>query len=293
MGVNETNKDDKTTLWSIVIKAAYRKRRSKRRQAECGGVVNGNGNDCSLNSDDSSMLTDSYGNSDRPGSDNNYSKGEYYYNQNFEKRGNNNNNSGSCDDLLKFLLEPSGNPRNSSDDSKKPNRNVNNGNSNSSTTFTGENGSFLNELFSNDKLSGNSGSKLSLDCKGEIIIEDTNLMNNSARQIDWLGLMEGRVYINENMAGTCLQPFSGAYKRTKGKRWSLEQTEKFYDALSLFGTDLMLVKSVFPEFTDKQVHDKFKAEEKRNKEKLDNILLNNKRKLTKEDIDKFNLKYNN
>ncbi|KAH7650518.1 hypothetical protein FG379_003590 [Cryptosporidium bovis] len=285
MGGNEANKGDKATLWSIVIKAAYRKRRSKRKQVEREDVTNSNSVDLNC-TDPTSAGT--YRNSERSGNVNTSSKEENYYDKNFD--GGNNNNSESCDDLLKFLLEPSMGSGNVNNENKKMNTNCNI--NNSSTIFTGENGSFLNEIFSTDKLSGNGGSKLSLDCKGEIIIEDTSLMSNSGRQIDWLGLMEGRVYINENMAGTCLQPFSGAYKRTKGKRWSLEQTEKFYDALSLFGTDLMLVKSVFPEFTDKQVHDKFKAEEKRNKDRLDNILLNNKRKLTKEDIDKFNLKYN-
>ncbi|KAK9173166.1 hypothetical protein CmeUKMEL1_06510 [Cryptosporidium meleagridis] len=276
MAGNDSTRGDKTTLWSIVIKTAYRKRRSRRKQND-------------QNSEKGLNLDGSNGSSSMTGNDSfgdRYSNDNTFFSSNQSGLGiSDTKNSGS--DLLNYLLDGS---------SGQENKQLEDKNSNSSL-FEGINGennssnSFLSELFSMDKLNGDGNSKLSIDCKGDIILEENSLNNNSGKQMDWLGLMEGRVYINENMAGTSLQPYSGAYKRTKGKRWSTEQTNKFYDALSLFGTDLMLVKSVFPEFTDKQIHDKFKAEEKKNKERMDDILINNKKKLTKEDVLRFKQKY--
>ncbi|XP_666103.1 hypothetical protein [Cryptosporidium hominis TU502] len=277
MAGNDSTRGDNATLWSIVIKTAYRKRRSKRKQNEQNSEKDG----LNLNgSNNSTSITENDSFGDR------YSNDNTFFSSNQLGLGiSDTKNNGS--DLLNYLLDGNSGQENKRLEDKNKTSNLFeriNGENNS-------NNSFLSELFSMDKLNGDGNSKLSIDCKGDIILEENSLNNSSGKQMDWLGLMEGRVYINENMAGTSLQPYSGAYKRTKGKRWSTEQTNKFYDALSLFGTDLMLVKSVFPEFTDKQIHDKFKAEEKKNKERMDDILINNKKKLTKEDVLRFKQKY--
>ncbi|KAJ1613225.1 SANT domain-containing transcription factor TFIIIB [Cryptosporidium canis] len=277
MAGNDSERGDSATLWSIVIKTAYRKRRSRRRQNERSGSsldgsigVDGGQNAGRIFSDGKDATLSGVGSglpSSKVGSPDGRNNG---------------------DDLLKFLLDGSSRP-----ESRGPevgSSALDRTDSEGRTTGSSSSG-FFSELFSVDKLNGGGNSKLSIDCKGDIVLEDNSSSGGSGRQLDWLGLMEGRVYINENMAGTSLQPYSGAYKRTKSKRWSVEQTNKFYDALSLFGTDLMLVKSVFPEFTDKQIHDKFKAEEKKNKQKLDDILINKKKKLTKEDVLIFKQKY--
>ncbi|KAF8821863.1 Myb family Dna-binding domain-containing protein, partial [Cardiosporidium cionae] len=66
--------------------------------------------------------------------------------------------------------------------------------------------------------------------------------------------------------------YEGAYKRTKSRKWSSEDISKFYQAIEMFGTDLMMVQIAMPEFTDKQIRDKFKAEEKRNYLKVEAAL---------------------
>ncbi|KAH8585174.1 transcription factor TFIIIB [Cryptosporidium sp. chipmunk genotype I] len=282
MAGNDSAKGDSATLWSIVIKTAYRKRRSRRKQSEQSNEkesINLDGRNNNSGGTVNNSFSDRYSN-DMILNDNNFLS-----NNQSGLGASDTNNNGS--DLLKYLLD--GSPR-------QENKQLEDTNSASKgferiSAESNSNNSFLSELFSIDKLNGDGGSKLSIDCKGDIVLEENSLNSSFGKQMDWLGLMEGRVYINENMAGTSLQPYSGAYKRTKGKRWSTEQTNKFYDALSLFGTDLMLVKSVFPEFTDKQIHDKFKAEEKKNKAKLDDILINKKKKLTKEDVLRFKQKY--
>ncbi|KAJ1608157.1 SANT domain-containing transcription factor TFIIIB [Cryptosporidium canis] len=274
---NDSERGDSATLWSIVIKTAYRKRRSRRRQNERsrssldGSVgVDGGQNTGSIFSD---------------GKDAALNGVENWLPNNRAGLPDSRNNG---DDLLKFLLDGSSRPESRGPEVSSSDLDKTDG---EGRTAGSSSSGFFSELFSVDKLNGGGNSKLSIDCKGDIVLEDNSSSGGSGRQLDWLGLMEGRVYINENMAGTSLQPYSGAYKRTKSKRWSMEQTNKFYDALSLFGTDLMLVKSVFPEFTDKQIHDKFKAEEKKNKQKLDDILINKKKKLTKEDVLIFKQKY--
>ncbi|EEA06866.1 uncharacterized protein CMU_015430 [Cryptosporidium muris RN66] len=239
------------TLWSLVIKAAYRKRRSKRR----------------IESEDEPNNLSNVQDHQNP-TKSTISK---YDCNNMEYRTGDISNT---DYLLKYLLDGNkgGTLENSKSKCKPSSNNV------------------FDDLFLTENLVNESNPRLSLDCKGEITFDEGN-SSSKGGSIDWLGIMEGRVYVNENMAGTSVQPYEGAYKKSKSIRWSPEQTNKFYEALSIFGTDLMLVKSVFPEFTDKQVHDKFKMEEKRNKSKLDEILIHSKRKLTKKDIQEFKERY--
>ncbi|EDO05799.2 transcription factor TFIIIB family protein [Babesia bovis T2Bo] len=62
--------------------------------------------------------------------------------------------------------------------------------------------------------------------------------------------------------------YASAYRRSKTVKWSTEDTARFYEALRNFGSDLLMVRSMLPEFTDKQIYDKFKLEEKRDPERI-------------------------
>ncbi|GIX64844.1 homeodomain-like containing protein [Babesia caballi] len=77
--------------------------------------------------------------------------------------------------------------------------------------------------------------------------------------------------------------YASAYKRTKSLKWSAEDTLRFYEAVRNFGSDLLMVRSMLPEFTDKQIYDKFKLEEKRHPDKLHLAL----RSRTKIPLEKF------
>ncbi|CDR97999.1 -Transcription factor TFIIIB component B [Babesia bigemina] len=81
--------------------------------------------------------------------------------------------------------------------------------------------------------------------------------------------------------------YASAYKQTKRLKWSPEDTERFYDAVRNFGSDLLMVRSLLPEFTDKQIYDKFKLEEKRNGDKL-NEALNTPTKISLEQFERRN-----
>ncbi|KIL00979.1 hypothetical protein PAXRUDRAFT_820983 [Paxillus rubicundulus Ve08.2h10] len=65
-------------------------------------------------------------------------------------------------------------------------------------------------------------------------------------------------------------------KRFRGSRWSAEETELFYDALSQFGENYELISYVLPGRDRKACKNKFKAEDKRNSRRID-FCLNNRR----------------
>lgn len=70
---------------------------------------------------------------------------------------------------------------------------------------------------------------------------------------------------------------SGSYgKRFRGSRWSAEETELFYDALSQFGENYELISYVLPGRDRKACKNKFKAEDKRNPSRI-NFCLKNRR----------------
>lgn len=69
---------------------------------------------------------------------------------------------------------------------------------------------------------------------------------------------------------------SGTYgRRFRGSRWSAEETELFYDALSQFGENYELMSYVLPGRDRKSCKNKFKAEDKKNSARI-NYCLNNR-----------------
>ncbi|KIM47776.1 hypothetical protein M413DRAFT_22382 [Hebeloma cylindrosporum] len=68
---------------------------------------------------------------------------------------------------------------------------------------------------------------------------------------------------------------SGTYgKRYRGSRWSAEETELFYEALSQYGENYELIAYVLPGRDRKSCKNKFKVEDKRNHARI-NYCLNN------------------
>ncbi|KAG6380848.1 hypothetical protein JVT61DRAFT_5234 [Boletus reticuloceps] len=65
-------------------------------------------------------------------------------------------------------------------------------------------------------------------------------------------------------------------KRFRGSRWSAEETELFYDALSQFGENYELISYVLPARDRKACKNKFKTEDKKNPQRI-NYCLNNRK----------------
>lgn len=68
---------------------------------------------------------------------------------------------------------------------------------------------------------------------------------------------------------------SGTYgKRYRGSRWSVEETELFYDALAQYGENYELIAYILPGRDRKSCKNKFKIEDKRNPARINHCLNN-------------------
>jgi transcription factor TFIIIB component B'' len=58
----------------------------------------------------------------------------------------------------------------------------------------------------------------------------------------------------------------------QGKKWTTEGTEAFYDALQMFGTDFMMISTLFPGTTRRSIKTKFNREERENPRRIKDAL---------------------
>ncbi|KAF0984036.1 hypothetical protein FDP41_007951 [Naegleria fowleri] len=63
-------------------------------------------------------------------------------------------------------------------------------------------------------------------------------------------------------------------RRGKGERWTKEEVELFYSGLRQFGMDFSMISRLFPKRTRREIHQKYKSEEKKNKKKVEFALKN-------------------
>ncbi|CAG9332531.1 unnamed protein product [Blepharisma stoltei] len=75
-------------------------------------------------------------------------------------------------------------------------------------------------------------------------------------------------------------------KRLHSERWNPDETEMFYTALQLFGTDFELIANFMKKRTRNQIKSKFKKESKNNPGRVDHAIWN-RINLTKEAYDDY------
>ena len=86
--------------------------------------------------------------------------------------------------------------------------------------------------------------------------------------------------------------------RTKAEKWRSEETDKFFMALQVFGTDFSMIEKLFADRSREQIkviaywnlislQNKFRKEERRNKAHIDKILANKERLTFKDFQAKF------
>ncbi|UKK01235.2 homeodomain-like containing protein [Theileria orientalis] len=111
-----------------------------------------------------------------------------------------------------------------------------------------------------------------------IVVKNVNSSNNEAadEKDDMSLLIREHYHISENVPSSQTLPFPNAYKNPKCVKWSYTETKRFYNAIETFGTDLLMVRAFMPEFTDRQVYDKFKLEERKNPQLMQNALQTHK-----------------
>ncbi|KAM0687944.1 hypothetical protein COBT_000801 [Conglomerata obtusa] len=102
----------------------------------------------------------------------------------------------------------------------------------------------------------------------QIRVKDDKIVYNESQMFAKKPKFESKpIIIDEDVIVTC-STFS---KRLKPLRWSKENTEIFYKALKMVGTDFTMIGNVF-KLDRKQVKNKYLRELKINKERVDNVL---------------------
>lgn len=106
---------------------------------------------------------------------------------------------------------------------------------------------------------------------GETIIDEDSLFVDRAEELDTAE------YTHVEESDTTKFVNSATYgRKLRGSRWSAEETELFYDALSQFGENYELISYVLPGRDRKQCKNKFKIEDKKNPARI-TYCLNNRR----------------
>lgn len=92
---------------------------------------------------------------------------------------------------------------------------------------------------------------------GQLIIDEQSLVIDQYKAQE--NIDRSDIIVDEDTNG------NGFYKRRqKSKEWSKWETMKFYKALSTYGTDFLLMQSVFPKRTRQELKLKYKKEERLN-----------------------------
>lgn len=113
--------------------------------------------------------------------------------------------------------------------------------------------------------------QLRLDANGNIIVDAASLQATPQAT--------GGVIVTHGA-----KPYEHAYKKTKRNPWTHDEDKRFWDALSVYGPDLLLIQTLFKDKTAHQIKTKYKLEEKRNRSKMDEHVYGVKRKKFSKDL---------
>lgn len=117
-----------------------------------------------------------------------------------------------------------------------------------------------------------------IDAEGNIVLNQSSLskqMESAQRP--------------EEQAGAAVEAvghYKQAYRKTPATKWSDKETEMFYEALALYGTDLFLVQTFFRNKTPSQIKSKYAKEMRKNRSQVEEALTSKAKKLTKESFEK-------
>jgi len=116
------------------------------------------------------------------------------------------------------------------------------------------------------------GPRLRIDESGNIIVDETSLSFGPETSFS----EEGPVTTEESVT-----QYKEAYQRTSRSKWTDKETDDFYEALRIYGTDLFLVQTFFRNKSAAQIKQKYSREVKRNPAKVNLALTVEARKLTR------------
>ncbi|CAK0889412.1 unnamed protein product, partial [Prorocentrum cordatum] len=119
------------------------------------------------------------------------------------------------------------------------------------------------------------GPQMKIDASGNIVLDESSLHRT---------LHADDMADTEEAASTTVQSvsvYTSAYRRTPPTKWTELETEQFYEALRLYGSDLFLVQTFFRNKSTAQIKTKFQKELKKHPDKVDEALTKQAKKLTK------------
>lgn len=121
------------------------------------------------------------------------------------------------------------------------------------------------------------GPQLCFNEAGKIVVNQSSLSQKMDREVP----------IDTDGPVQEVEEYKKAYRRTPATKWSDQESLEFYEALSLYGTDLFLVQTCFRNKSASQIKAKFTRELKRYPDKVEAALLGNRRKLTVETFERL------
>eukprot|EP00929_Paragymnodinium_shiwhaense_P000191 TRINITY_DN100435_c0_g1_i1.p1 TRINITY_DN100435_c0_g1~~TRINITY_DN100435_c0_g1_i1.p1 ORF type:complete len:2169 (+),score=644.04 TRINITY_DN100435_c0_g1_i1:107-6613(+) len=122
------------------------------------------------------------------------------------------------------------------------------------------------------------GPQLMLDASGNIVVNQSSLSFNVEEQI----AVDTSGPVVETMSR-----YQGAYKKTKAAFWTADETQLFYEALQLYGTDLFLVQTYFRNKSAAQIKTKFTKEAKKHPKKIKELLKSKRLPFTTDAFEKM------
>lgn len=124
------------------------------------------------------------------------------------------------------------------------------------------------------------GPQLCLDESGNIVLNQSSLTRNVVTENPFEEDRESNVH-------EAVSQYEGAYKRTPRCVWTQSETDVFYEALSLYGSDLFLVQTFFRNKSAGQIKTKYNKEMKKNPKLVEEALILKSKRLTKETFEKL------
>jgi hypothetical protein len=125
---------------------------------------------------------------------------------------------------------------------------------------------------------GGGALQLQFDAEGRTIIDPSStqvVMDDEPAPVDVGGDVSDAV-----------KHYESAYPRTKATKWNDEETDRFYEALSIYGTDLFLVQTFFRDKSAAQIKTKYNKEMKKHPQEMQRALTTQARRLTKDAFEK-------
>jgi hypothetical protein len=117
------------------------------------------------------------------------------------------------------------------------------------------------------------GPQLCIDESGNLQLNAASLVRN----ID-----DDRPPEDSGPAQEAVSRFENAYKKTPPVKWTAAETDSFYEALSLYGTDLFLVQTFFKNKSAAQIKSKYQKELKSNPQMIMDSVIGKRKQLTSE-----------